>query len=410
LELNPLEGESTMTRPVSYRRPDISRFLQQRVIIPSKRMDFEILLLKWLQTIVDNTPNPADNKGASRAMKLLDTAQRSIDVLMHLGPGMNLADNGRDLYLQVLWGRMPDGNWFVRAVSFVANALPQELNMAERDALRERLLDKAEAEYASRYHPRKIVFHAEDHVQTWTDDIVAGDHLLQPVIDRAYQHAKADAALMENPITATTMAGDLVGMGTGSVAGSGPGAKRLAGFYNNMWTGLTAKDAVDHYRSSESKGDKALYIGLDVLSSLPVAGTFVNTLAGMFFEIAIQNGAGEVTKIRCRAYLYFVAGYIQALTTVPTGTPITKFDAKYFKIGMLAAPSEIGGDASFKIQASLLHYASTHYTAGGWGGLSYIGHPPPEWTFPDEYIVNWSPELMGVAMATRLESGRYLYQ
>jgi len=73
------------------------------------------------------------------------------------------------------------------------------------------------------------------------------------------------------------------------------------------------------------------------------------------------------------------------------------WDKKYFDLGAsLVSPS-----LRFYPQASLMHYAAEHYTAGGWGGLSFKRH---NWTTIDDYIVNWSPELLGRALATQLHT------
>jgi hypothetical protein len=67
----------------------------------------------------------------------------------------------------------------------------------------------------------------------------------------------------------------------------------------------------------------------------------------------------------------------------------------------------VGTGDSFRAQVSLLHYASEHYTQGGWGGL---GYKPEKWNFPDQYITKWSPELLGRALATQLHTRKYLVE
>ena len=119
--------------------------------------------------------------------------------------------------------------------------------------------------------------------------------------------------------------------------------------------------------------------------------------------------AARITKIRSRFYVWFVAGYIHELAMYDTGTPTLDmsrgkagqlwyhWDKKYFDLGAsLVSPS-----LRFYPQASLMHYAAEHYTAGGWGGLSFKRH---NWTTIDDYIVNWSPELLGRALATQLHT------
>jgi hypothetical protein len=120
--------------------------------------------------------------------------------------------------------------------------------------------------------------------------------------------------------------------------------------------------------------------------------------------VAISSDASRVTKIRSRCYIYYVAGYISKLTLAQTASPKARIDKKYFNMG--AAPT-VGTGNNFRAQVSLLHYASEHYTQGGWGGL---GYKPEKWKFPDQYITKWSPELLGRALATQLHTRKYLVE
>jgi len=133
----------------------------------------------------------------------------------------------------------------------------------------------------------------------------------------------------------------------------------------------------------------------------------VKTFAGMMFNIAIAGDAARITRIRSRFYIWFVAGYIHELCMYDTGTPTLDaskgkagqlwyhWDKKYFDLGT----SLVSDRLRFYPQASLMHYAAEHYTAGGWAGLAFKPH---NWKTIDDYIVNWSPELLGYALATQL--------
>src|SRR5262249_16641549 len=156
----------------------------------------------------------------------------------------------------------------------------------------------------------------------------------------------------------------------------------------------------------KSRGDKALDIGLELAGNIPGAGKFVKTIAGMMFDIAISSDASRVTKLRSRCYVHFVAGYIYKLALTDTGAPARKLDKKYFDLGAAAAPLP-DTPGSFSAQISLMHYASEHYTDGGWGGL---GFKPQKWTCPDQYVAKWSPELLGRAMASQLHRREYLIE
>jgi hypothetical protein len=52
---------------------------------------------------------------------------------------------------------------------------------AAKAVISERTLDKVERDYANRYHPRPLVFRAEDHVATWTADIRNSSRGLPPL-------------------------------------------------------------------------------------------------------------------------------------------------------------------------------------------------------------------------------------
>jgi hypothetical protein len=83
-----------------------------------------------------------------------------------------------------------------------------------------------------------------------------------------------------------------------------------------------------------------------------------------------------------------------------------KWDKKYYDVGVTAAPVP-SSPGSFCAQVSLMHYAKENYTDGGWGGLSFKTR---NWKIPDGFIVNWSPELPGRALATQLHKLKYLVE
>ncbi len=385
-----------MGKPANHPIPNLSHLSSRLMVIPSNKTVFEANLAGWMAEVVAHTKNPPP-KGVSRPTELVFTAGDSIDVIMHAPTGMALGSgNGkRTVYARFLWGRLPDGSWYVRAVNFSLSMSQQELRLAQQRALKERLLDKAELQYASRFHPREAAFPAEDHINSWVPDVHAGEGLVAHAIETAYQNARKDAAALENPVQVRDMVSDMVGAGVGLAKSTGEGAERLAGVYEATEHGNTAKEAGERIQKGREGekgwGDVALETGLDIAGLLPGAGPFVKTIAGMIFDIAISSDASRITKIRSRAYVYFVAGYIQALTTIGTGQPASALDKKYFQLGVSTAPG-LGSVPGFQIQAALLHFASENYTAGGWGGLAYIGYKRNQWLFPDQYVVNWRPD------------------
>ncbi len=398
-----------MGRPHNHPKPDLSRLSSRQMVIPTNRNTFELNLAEWLAEIVRHTKNPP-TVGVHREIELLGTARDSIDVILQAPTAMAIGSSSskRTVHAQFLWGRLPDGNWYVSAVSFGLSLSQQDLRLAQQRALKQRLYDKAETQNASHVHLRPTVFPAEDHVHTWHDDIAHGEQIIVNVIERAYEHAKKDAATIENPVAPVDMALDMVGLGVGAAKGATPLAEKLGSVYEALDKGRTAKGIGDRYRQpgEKSAGDKALETALDVAAYIPGAGPFIRTIAGMMFEIAIASDASRITKIRSRAYVHFVAGFIYTMTLADTGTPTKPFDKRYFNLGTNAAPP-VGSRGSFWVQIALMHYASEHYTDGGWGGLSYKAQL---WTFPDQYIVKWSPELLGRSLATQIHKRKYLIE
>ena len=420
-----------MARPHNYPKPNLSHLSTRKIRLPQTRMNLEFDLLAWMADVVRHTKNPP-TIGVHRETELLATAQNSIDVLMQMPTGMALRASGgtQVVHAHFDWGRLPDGHWYVRAVSFGLNATQAELQRARQRALKQKLLDQAEAENARHVNLRKVAFPAEDHVDTWHHDVTLGDQIIGFAIQRAYEHASKDAKTLENPVGPVDMALDLVGAGVEHL--SGPeihgagnlekmgeeagvkfakdplaGAKSWAKGYKGADYSRTGLGVRDRMRNAEkSTGDKILENALDAAAYVPGAGPFIRTIAGMMFDIAIASDAARITKIRSRAYVYFVAGYIHTLTLSDTGAPAKGFDKTYFHLGETAAPGP-NSPGSFRAQVSLMHYASEHYTDGGWGGL---GYRPESWTYPDQYIVKWNPLLLGRALATQLHTQKYLIE
>jgi hypothetical protein len=447
-----------MARPVNHPKPDLSRLASRQIKFPNTRNALEMELLQWMTDVVRITKQPPE-AGVHAETVLMSTAKSSIDVLMQAPTGMAVAGSGKQtVHAEFRWGRFPDGRWYVSAVSLGLNVSAAQQNLARQRALKERLSDQAELENAQHVHLRQTAFPAEDHVGTWTDDILRGDLIIRNAIARAHEQARLDAAALENPVTPVDMALDLASAGVGHITGPQfTGAKKLEelgkelkGEAGGAWRLLTenpiAQAELAHQRAiarqealelahkaaelghkdlelaerlhekEKSKGDKIMETALDYAIFIPGAGPFVKTIAGMMFDIAIASDAARVTKIRSRFYVWFVAGYIHQLALVDTGGPVRntangkvgelwyRWDRKYYDLGINAAPAP-NSPRSFPAQASLMHYAMEHYTDGGWGGLGFKAR---NWKFPDGFIVNWSPELLGRALATQLHKIKYL--
>jgi hypothetical protein len=394
-----------MSKPANYPKPDLSRLSTRVMKISSNRNDLEFDLLKWTAEIVKATHQPPEN-GNKAEVILMGTAKDSIDVLVQ-STGMSVGGK-QTVHAHFDWGRFPDGHWYVRHISFGLNLSAAQMQAARQQATKQRLSDAAELRNASHIDLRKVAFPAEDHVDTWLHDIRLGEQIIRSAIERAHEHARQDAKTLENPITPVDMALDMVGAGVGKGGAASHGAEKLAKAYEHIDHAKTGYENAKRWTGEpeQSTGDKALMTGLDVLSLVPGAGPFVKTMAGFFFEIAIASDAARVTRLRSRCYVFFVAGYVGQLALTLTGTPQRNLDKKYFDLGTRAAPAP-NSPGSYRVQLALLQYAKEHYTAGGWGGLSFKER---NWKFPDQYITNWSPEVLARSMGTQLHTRQNLIE
>jgi len=441
-----------MGKPINYPKPDLSRLANRSIQFSTNRNDVEMQLLGWVSEIVYQTKQRPEG-GFKPETYLMASAKDSIDVLMQALPaasmqlparnsGGNSARNKPLVHADFHWLRRPDGHWIVDAVVFAVHASAAADQLARQRAVRLKLQEKAEDRAESRIDLRKVAFPIENMpLEKFSQEIQFGDDLLEYAIERAHENAKEDAAMLENPVTPVDMALDMGHLGVNAVMPAGravKGAKDLEGtlakeYHTLLTNSPVAREAahaahVAHqthqlhktyeiahgahtaleagevaHEHEKSTGDKALEIGLDVAS---VFSPYVKTLAGMMFEIAIASDAARVTKLRSRCYVLFVAGYIGQLTLTDTGRPRRALDQKYFDLGVKIAPKP-GTPGSMRTQLALLHYASEHYTDGGWRGLGYTKE---HWHFPDQYIVKWSPALLGRSFATRLHKRKYLIE
>jgi hypothetical protein len=447
-----------MAKPLDHPKPDLSRLSTRQIKLPNTRNGLEGELYEWLSAVTRLTRQPPES-GVDAATVLMSTAQDSIDVLMLAPTSMATSSSGgrQTVHAQFRWGRFATGEWYVSAVSFGVNAPGAQLRLARQRALKEDLLDKAELENARHLHLRQMVFPAEGHQETWVKDAHHGDWVIKEAIETAHEHARENAEMLENPVTWADMAIDMLTLGAATPKFTGAEklehmGEHLKGEAAGAWRLLTqnpvARAELEHQRTllriealelahktaelgredyklyqelkktKESKGDRLLFTGVDYASMIPLAGPFVRTIAGMIFDIAIASDAARVTRIRSRMYVWFVAGYVHQLALADTGAPKLdtshgklgegwfKWDQKYFNLGVKTAPPA-SSYGSFAVQASLMHYAAEHYTAGGWGGL---GFKPHNWKTIDDYIVNWNPEILGRALATQLHTRKTLIE
>jgi hypothetical protein len=282
-------------------------------------------------------------------------------------------------------------------------------------------------------------------MDSWSDDVQAGAGIVQKEMDMAHEYAKKAASTPENFYAPKDMVKDALMFGAGkAVEGAAKGSAairearevsaKVPETLEKVYSGLetfsegvdTGKELVKGFREVDeakenkkvlaqsqysvyhkTKGDVVAEGVVSVLSVVPGAGTFVKMFAGMFMEVGSANYAGQVTKIRIRAYSWFVAGCIQALTGVAIErAPKEAFDNIFYKLAYhrAAAMSE---DAKFQAQIFLLAYSSGHHLLGTTSPGEPIEHPDM-WSFPDGYLAHGSPERLGRALATLLRTFDYL--
>jgi hypothetical protein len=184
-------------------------------------------------------------------------------------------------------------------------------------------------------------------------DLKAGKNILELLKNAVYQNAKQDAALPKNLVSPPSL-GDL-------------------------WS--TAKDV--------AKGGPILVI------------PFAKMILGDLLDVAASNMAGPVTRVRQRAYLLFVTGFVQVIAEQDVSAPTDPFDRKYFDLGQRSART-LNEIQRYQVQLALLHYYCEN-PPSGWN------FPQPlRWVFPDDYGRNWSPQRIGTAFYISLSQKRYL--
>jgi hypothetical protein len=430
--------------------PDVKRFSSRKMDIQQNRDDFEQNLRDWMKQVLDYIGQNAAMDGVSPATYLTVNAD-GIDDIMWAPKGMALG--GTTVYADFVWGRKANGTWFIRHVKFGLHLSKAQVTQAEKRDLKDRLIDKAEAENATHFHSRKVVFPAEDYIRTWHDEITRGNGHLKSLIEEIYEAAKEEASMPENWVTPDAMAFGFAGDGVAAVGKGVKAAKELGETYKEVGkvregVGLietaertekyvSAYDKVDQgkriidgaktfgeYKEldnekedegvtkpvfKKSKADIYADLGVELVSQIPGVGGFVKMFAGMFIDIGLANYAGVVAGIRARIYACFVGGFITGLTLVGDSTLKNKRDKKYYELGLKRAIG-MSPTVSFQYQVALMYYAMTHYTSGFWAGTTpeFHGRAPSDWDYPDEWEAKWSPEMLGASLVTMLGFKHYL--
>ncbi len=418
--------------PQNRPKPDIKRFSSRKIDIPATRDPLEMKLLDWIQQILDYIGQNAPIDGVHPATYLIANAD-GIDMLMYAPTSMQVGP--RTVYADFVWGRRPDGRWFIRHVKFGLHLSQAQVKEAERRALKDRLLDKAETENASHFHARQTVFPAEQYIHTWHDEIAHGNVHIKALVGDIYEQAKAEASIPENWVKPEDMALSFAGDGVsalgkmakgGEIVKEAEGVEHLAEVHEKVDQG---KRVIDGYKTlkeykeldkeeeadekpifKKSKADIYADLGVELVSQIPGAGGFVKMIAGMFVDIGLANYAGIVAGIRARIYSCFVGGFVSGITLVGDNPNFKrKRDKKYYELG-LSQGLKLAPRISFQYQMALMYYAMTHYTSGFWAGTTfqYHGVHASDWDYPDDWEAKWSPQLLAQSFVTILGFKHYL--
>ena len=413
--------------------PDVKKFSSRNMNIPSSRNQLEFKLLDWIQEVLTYIGQNQRINGALPANFLVSNAD-GIDLLLkaaQYAPTTMALDEGgktagRNVYANFLWGVRADGHWYVKHVKFALVLSQTELSVMEQRALKDRLLDRAETENAKHFHAREYAFPAELYLHTWQDEMLPGNNLVRSIDETVYGWARKEASFPENPFKPWDIAlGFIPGSKWAKKWGHGvERAEKMAEKYEEVEEvkkaydrGETAMKLAEKGKGGEdkngvyeeTKGDivakQVVDEGADAAGDVvPGAGGLVKMFAGMLCDIGIANMAGEIARIRGRVYACFTGGFVSSLTLVGgTPPPPNKLDNEYFEKGISMAKT-LNKRASFQLQLALLEYTRTHYTDPWWGGVTYEfrGVHPSKWHFPDDYVVKWSPELLGRSLIVQL--------
>lgn len=447
--------------------PDVKRFSTRSLKIASTENQLDFQLQDWIKEILDYI---GQNRGMGASKQLPNgmspqayltlTADGKKELLKaaKFSTGMS-TDGKRTVYASFEWKVNTNGSWYIDHVKFAIQQSQAELTGIEKRALKEKLLDKAEAQNAMHFHPRQYAFPAEEYVKSWHAELATGLGIVKSLDATLYGWAAKEASLPKNPFTPWDIAmGLLPGVKGPKPSGALKGyegakqaadaAKKAAEDAEKLtgWTRRAheakekfekAKEGYEKVKKAYERGEAAHKVGekiqeeregkegenriyneskgdiiaklvvdetADVVGELvPGAGGLIKMFAGMICDVAIAGMSGKVAQIRGRIYACAAAGLITSMTlTGGTTPPPNKLDKEYYDKGLeLGRMSKL---KSFQLQLALLEYTRTHYTDKWWGGVSYQfrGVSEAVWDFPGDYIVKWSPELLGRSLIVQL--------
>ena len=234
--LGPTISKSMIRRPM----PDVKRFTSRKIDIPANRNSLELKLRDWIQQVLDYIGQNAPIEGVSPASYLAANAD-GIETLMYAPAGMSLGAATPNVYAEFVWGRRPDGRWYIRHIKFAPNLSQAALREAERRRVKDRLLGKAEAQNAQHFHARQAFFPAEQYVNTWEDEIRQGSSRLKFLIEDIYERAKEEASMPENWVRPKDIALAFISDGANLAVKSVKGTQKMASIYKTAGEEAAAK-------------------------------------------------------------------------------------------------------------------------------------------------------------------------
>jgi hypothetical protein len=410
-------------------KPNLNRFASRLMSVPPAKHQLEMKLLGWIGEIATHTNHPSKIRGLPYDRYLLTTADGVGDVLS-APPPMALSQGPGQQTVQAKFDLRQDirrGNWYVEHIKFsvklsdLQQKILTENTQAEDLAKKKRFLDAAEAE--NKLHPKHLAFPLQDYADNLLDLGNEGFCILKMQLPVIHGMARTEASIPDNPYTPQEVAMSLAGGAIGVMGKTGEGAEKLAHVYEHTDQAISTvkrftsigedQEAMKKYkedgnsvlRGGKSRGDVITERIIDVAADMPGVGPFVKGFAGMFYNFASANFAGEVTKIRCRIYIWYIAGFVSALTTVVTELPVTEFDRKYYQFGIGQA-KPLSLDIRVGVQLALMDWFANHNITGGFGNQKR--EKPLQWTCAEDFLAHWSPELLAETMVCMLCQSPYL--
>jgi hypothetical protein len=392
----------------NYKKPVLNAGCATRsMAISAKREEFERQLIDWIHgCVLSRTINPKTGKPWRREVELVKSAPGVDEIFDYARSNTQMAlEKGQGLWTvraHFYWGRLSDGQWWVRGVGFSIRDSAERIERTQRRQLRQDLEDKAAEEKVKQWPlARDLSFATEEHIDEFDEDVKAGYQLVKNnIIEKLAAAARKASSMPKNPFGQDfSDPSDTPKTILGKIADEVPGV----GFLKKTgqgWVSLFRGDIRDGVENLASAASEVLDKGIDAATGL----------AGAFFEAFTAHRAGEVSKIRSRAYKAYAAGLVSVLALAPDqGRPTEVFEARFYAMGQRAADG-LNPTQRYQIQLALMHYASTHPINAGWSVGAIVNYEKENWLFPDDYRKHWTPDILYGSLTTQLLVAKYQYK